>query len=219
MMKKLVGAICAMTLVAGLSLTAVAAPSVHGGSIGAVNNNGGTLIIDKISFSEVTGSEECDHVEEGEHCPGVIEVLPGITQEYRDEVAALDFEALIAGTPYAELEWVDILEIEVITKGCVPDSVFPVTITFDVGEWVEGTPLVAHYSSVKQEWELIVATVVNGKVQATFDSFSPIVFFVEKTAETPDDPSSPVTGDPLSIGLVAIAVGPAGLVATRKKRA
>ena len=210
MMKKLIGTICALTLVAGMSLTAFAMPSAEGGQIKAYAADGTELKIIKIEESAVTGSDECNH---GADCSGTIEIITPVTKEYKDEVKSLDIKKLIVGTKYADKEWTKVFELEVIAKDCVKE-LLPITLTFATSDWVEGDPLVAHYTDGK--WELVEIDEANGTFTATFDNFSPFVFYLEKSAA--GGITSPTTGDPVTLAFAAVAVGTAGLVVSRKRK-
>lgn len=210
-MKKLMSAICVMALVAGMSLTAFAKPSPEGGRVEAYNADGVKLDILKIEESEMTGSTECDH---GADCLGCIEIITPVLAKHRAIVDALKIEELTKGTKYENDELVKIFEMEVIAKGCVK---FPITITFDKDDWVEGKPVIAHYDLDTQKWELVEVNEASGKFTAVFNSLSPFVFYVEKGAA---GVTSPSTGDPISLACAAVVVGATGLaVVSRKKRA
>lgn len=208
-MRKLIGTICVMALVAGMSLTAFAKPSPEGGRIEAYDADGVKLDILKIEENEMTGSTECDH---GDDCDGCIEIITPVLAKHRAIVDALKIESLTKGTKYEGDDLVKIFEMEVIAKGCVK---FPITVTFDKDDWVEGKPVIAHYDLDTQKWELVEVNEASGKFTTVFNSLSPFVFYVEKgSAGT----TSPSTGEPISMAVAAVALGATGLAVVSKKK-
>ena len=57
-------------------------------------------------------------------------------------------------------------------------TVFPVTITFDYPNVNKDSKVYIFHLPLQGEWELIEATVCDGKVTATFDSLSPVIFLL-----------------------------------------
>ena len=189
--------------------TALAKPSPEGGRVTFYDALGKILDILKIEESEFEDMFDCTH---GEHCEGCIEIITPVLERYRAVVDALDINKLVEGTKYAGKKWVKIFEMEVIAKNCVK---FPVTAHFDIDDWAEGKPLIAHYNAETKTWELVEVNEETGYFSATFNSLSPFVFFVEKGGAGVD---SPTTGDPMTLGIAMMAAGATGLAVVSRKR-
>lgn len=208
MKKKLMALFCVVLMVVSTSITAFALPSAEGGRFEAYDPTGVLKILKK-QWDELTDSLKCDH----EDCEGTLELVTPATEKFREIIDSLDFKKLIEGTKYASKEWMKVFEMELIAKDCVE---FPVTIEYDMADWAEGKPLSAHYDDASESWELIEWEEKDGKYVTTLNSFSPVVFYLEKDAAAGTE--SPKTGEPITLAVAAVAAGATGLVLVSRKK-
>lgn len=110
------------------------------------------------------------------------------------------------------------------------DDLFPATVTFSVPGVVPTTKAaVLHYPKEGSAWEVVPSSVGEGTITATFQSFSPVAFVIDKTTMAANTTGtgaaakvSPKTGEFPTVGVLTViallaACGAAGLAG--KKRA
>ena len=216
-MKKIVAFACSVLLVAGMTLTAVAAPSPEGGVVTGI---------------EVVKDKNGKEVKKDETNPNAawIEIVP-IKEEHKqvtEDIKKTDNvkkELENLGVTYTEgMKVVDVREVVVVGGGSADSAVvadlFPVTITFKVtGVTVNSKVTLLHYKTSDGKWEVVPCTPGNGTVTATFNSLSPVAFIVEDAGTT--GTPSPTTGDAASylwmVAIVMVAATGVAVVAKKKR--
>lgn len=213
MKKRVMTLLLVLVLTVSFSVTAFAKPSPGGGDMKIYGPNGEVIAIIKIDEEQFTGSFVCDH---GDSCEGTVEIITKVLSQFRDVVDGFDINKLIAGTEYAGKEWTKMFEMELIAKDCVE---FPITLSIDKKDWAEGEPLVVHYLTEKEEWEIVKVTEDDEVYLLHFDSCSPVLFYqaldqVETIGPVEEEGNNNVM---LPVIVVAVAAA-AGAVLMKKKK-
>ncbi len=192
MKRRVIALMGAVLLVASMSMTAMAAPSVSAevsGIVSATDTKGAVDVEGadaKIVVTELGASQP--------------EAVPAIKETATlKEVLGNKFET---GMQVADLK-----EVKVVGDG---EVTFPVTITFKVNGVKAGDEVyVLHYTGTA--WENLGGTAGDGTITAKFNSLSPVAFVVKATS------TSPKTGTPVMMAVAAVALGAAGLAASKKR--
>ncbi len=199
MKKRVVALLSTVLLVAGMSMSAMAAPSVEGSDV-------------------ITGIESVyDANDEDITAKIVVEDIPTSGYEYADEVDYIqDKDNMIAELGDAYESGMQIIDIKNVRVVGDPDEInWDATITFTVtpNRISEGQKVVLlHFDPEQDAWEVIDAEAGDDVITAVFDSLSPVAFIAKET-------KAPSTGDPMMVtwAIAAVVTGAAGIVASKKR--
>lgn len=201
MKKRFMALICAALLVAGMTMTVSASPSVDGERVTGIE--------------KAVGKDNATIVVTGDNAQLVAEDMPA--DQYATEISYIknaDNLKKELGDAYKDgMDIIAIKNVKVVgDEKLIP---WPATITFKVtGIKAADEVVMLHYNVTDKTWEVIKATAGAGTITGTFNSLSPVVFV------GPSATTSPTTGEPISLMVAGAAVlmGAAGAVVSKKRK-
>lgn len=213
MKKRTTALFLAFLLMMSISGNVFANPSPAGQKFKIYNMDGNELSVIKLDEEKVSLSMECDH---GDDCSGTVEIVTSVLEKNREIVEDFNVNEFLKSSEYDGKQWMKMFEIELLAKDCVT---FPLTLSFDKGDWTEGKPLVVHYAVQDEKWEIIELEEKDDYYLAKFNSFSPVIFYQEQVSQ---EAVTPGTAENKNIGLLSIGavvvLGTIGFVSVRKKK-
>lgn len=190
MKKRILALFSVALLVAGMTMTAVAAPSVTGSGI-------------------IIGIEDAQD-EQGTDVTVVVEQLNASAAAEVESIKSTATLKEVLGDKYqAGMKVADLKEVRVVGDASLID--WPLTITFKAKGVTSNTVVeVLHYKN--SAWEIVPSSAGNRTITATFNSLSPVAFVIK-------DVKSPGTGESSMMmwAIAAVAVGAAGIVVSKKR--
>lgn len=201
-MKKLIALACAVVLAAGMTLTAVAAPSVES-----------KIKIDKATDAngaDVSGKVVIEPIKEGDE-----------EQEQFNDLSTAEKLKIVMGSSYEE--GMSILREKRVYA--IGDVNFPLTITFSSTLFAGTSKIVVlHYDKEMRQWEVVGTSENGSSVTATFNTLSPVAF-IAKAASTDgsgstDGNKAPGTGDAAYMWMFGtLMVAALGVAVVSKRKA
>lgn len=190
MKKRIVALFSVALLVAGMTMTAAAAPSVTGSGI-------------------IIGIEDAQD-EQGTDVTVVVEQLSATAAAEVESIKSTATLKKVLGDKYqAGMKVADLKEVRVVGDASLID--WPLTVIFKAKGVTSNTVVeVLHYTG--SEWEIVPSSAGNRTITATFNSLSPVAFVIK-------DVKSPGTGESSMMmwAIAAVAVGAAGIVVSKKR--
>ncbi len=193
MKKRALALVSAVLLVACMSMTALAAPSVVAGVVTGIEK-----VTDK-NDKDITGKIVVENMPEGQYVNELayIKKMDNMKKElgnaYKAGMAIIDIKNVKVVGDAAAIDW----DAEVVFKANGVTSAAEVVIL--------------HYTG--SAWEVIDATAGNETITAKFSSLSPVVFVAKGV-------KAPAMGEPVMLmgAIAAVATGVAGIAASKKRR-
>lgn len=144
-------------------------------------------------------------------------VVKGVSDEYKTALSAFDFDKLVAGTEYADKEWSEPEDFEVIEIG-EGENNFPVTVKFNKSDYAD-KPLVFAY--IDGAWVILTVTDGGNTWNVSVSGETVLRVYDVKAAAADKEDGSPKTGDTTSFVWVAVAIAAAAtaVVASKKRTA
>lgn len=208
-MKKRVAALVgAVLLVASMSMTAFATPSVTGlvtGITTATSKDGKPIeVTTDINATVPAGSAKI--------------IVTGLSTDlYVEEVAnvkKIDTIKTLLGDKYVDgMQVADLKHVRYVGDAGVAAGLLPVTVNFEAKSvGAEDIVQVLVYSDTAKAWKVLDAKAGNGVITATFSEYGPVAFVVK-------DIKSPSTGETTMMmwAIAAVVIGAVGVVASKKR--
>lgn len=190
MKKRILALFSVALLVAGMTMTVAAAPSVTGSGI-------------------IIGIEDAQD-EQGTDVTVVVEQLSATAAAEVESIKSTATLKEVLGDKYqAGMKVADLKEVRVVGDESLID--WPLTVIFKAKGVTSNTVVeVLHYTG--SEWEIVPSSAGNRTITATFNSLSPVAFVIK-------DVKSPGTGESSMMmwAIAAVAVGAAGIVVSKKR--
>lgn len=195
MKKRAVALLSTVLLVACMSLTAFATPSVVAGVVTGIEK-----VTDK-NDKDITGKIVVENMPEG---------------QYVDELAYIkdmnNMKKELGSAYKSGMAIIDIKNVRVVGDAAAIDWDTEIVFTAN-GVTSAAEVVLLHYDTTAKDWEVIEAKAGNETITASFDSLSPVVFVAKGV-------KAPAMGEPVMLmcAIAAVAVGTTGIAASKKRR-